>query len=83
MPVIAELGIGENQIYTGENQERHGYLEGQIPLHIWDYWLERNLWGRLRAEHPEQARDGTPAGPSQSISYKFISNQGHLSPSYT
>ena len=29
MPVMVELGIGENNIYTGERPHRKGYLEGK------------------------------------------------------
>jgi len=80
MPVFAELGIGENGIYTGENPERRGYLRGRVPQDIVGYWEDRNLWGRYRAWqralHGRQVERGEVAG------YKFISNQGHLSPSY-
>ncbi|MBI3681212.1 MAG: hypothetical protein HY235_12550 [Acidobacteria bacterium] len=82
MPVIVELGIGENNIYTGENPERKGYLRGKIPQEIWDYWRDRNLWGLYRAENPRARSSSVPDDPSQPTEYKFLSNQGHLSPSY-
>jgi len=82
MPVMVELGIAENNIYTGENPQRQGYLAGQVPAEIRDYWKNRNLWGHLRTEilgQPPVARaDDLP----RAANYKFISNQGHLSPSY-
>ncbi|MBI4876761.1 MAG: pyruvate formate lyase family protein [Acidobacteria bacterium] len=79
MPLIVEVGIGENSIYTGENPKRKGYFKGQVPAEIWDYWLERNLWGRFRAANPGAQ---APRGPDAGANYKFICNQGHLSPSY-
>jgi len=82
MLVMVELGIGENPIYTGENPKRKGYLKGQVPDDIRDYWKNRNMWGLYRAEilgkKPYKTADEVP----QSLQYKFISNQGHLSPSY-
>ena len=82
MPVIVELGIGENNIYTGERPDREGYLQGQVPEEIRDYWKNRNMWGLYRTEilgqKPYDSADEVP----QALSYKFISNQGHLSPSY-
>ncbi len=83
MPLFVELGIGENGIYTGENPGRRGYLTGQVPPEIWDYWYERNLWGQFRALHPDSPNAKPPAGPESLASYKFISNQGHLSPAYS
>ncbi|MBM3747842.1 MAG: hypothetical protein FJW34_18805 [Acidobacteria bacterium] len=81
MPVIVELGIAENDIYTGENPNRRGYLRGQVPPEIRDWWRDRNLWGRYRAANPQAALP--PGGElPESAQYKFISNQGHLSPSY-
>jgi pyruvate-formate lyase len=82
MPVMVELGIGENGIYTGEFPHRRGYLKDQVPLEIRDYWANRNMWGRYRTEilglPPVKKADAVP----QTLDYKFISNQGHLSPSY-
>jgi formate C-acetyltransferase len=82
MPVMVELGIAENNIYTNENPQRQGYLAGQVPDEIRDYWKNRNLWGLLRTEilgqKPVQRADDLP----RAANYKFISNQGHLSPSY-
>jgi len=78
MPLIVEIGIGENNIYTGENPQRAGYLRGKVPQDIWEYWLDRNLWGRYRAAHGGRA----PKGPDVSVQYKFICCQGHLSPRY-
>jgi len=83
MPVIVELGIGENNIYTGERPDRDGYLQGQVPEEIRDYWKNRNMWGLYRTEilgqQPYKNADEVP----QSLGYKFISNQGHLSPRYS
>jgi formate C-acetyltransferase len=82
MPLLVELGIAENNIYTGERPEREGYLGGKVPDDIQDYWLNRNMWGRYRTEilgqPPAKSRAGLKANPG----YKFISNQGHLCPSY-
>lgn len=82
MPVIVELGIGENGIYTGERPDRVGHLEGQMPDKIRDYWKNRNAWGLYRTEilgqKPYESADEVP----RELNYKFISNQGHLSPSY-
>jgi len=82
MPVIVELGIGENGIYTGERPDRVGHLEGQVPEKIRDYWKNRNAWGLYRTEilgqKPYENADEVP----QDLGYKFLSNQGHLSPSY-
>lgn len=77
MPVIVEIGIAENNIYTGENPNRAGYLNGKVPQEIHEYWRDRNLWGRFRDQTP-----GAPKKLTQAASYKFICNQGHLSPSY-
>ena len=82
MPVFVELGIGENTIYTGEVPRREGYLKGQVPEEIRDYWKNRNLRGMYRTEilgqKPVESHDDLPAGAQ----YKHISCQGHLSPSY-
>jgi len=82
MPVIVELGIGENGIYTGEVPKRAGYLKGQVPDDIRDYWKNRNAWGLYRTEilgkPPVANADEVP----QTLNYKFLSNQGHLSPDY-
>ncbi len=82
MPVMVELGIGENGIYTSENPDRQGHLKGQVPDEIRDYWKNRNLHGLWRTEilglKPFRTADEVP----QTLSYKFLSNQGHLSPSY-
>jgi hypothetical protein len=83
MPVFVELGIAENTIYTGEVPRRKGYLAGQVPDEIRDYWKNRNLWGLYRTEiqgkKPVASHDDLPGGAQ----YKFISCQGHLSPSYS
>ena len=50
MPVIVELGIGENNIYTGERPDRQGYLQDKVPEEIRDYWKNRNMWGLYRTE---------------------------------
>jgi len=83
MPVIVELGIGENNIYTGERPDRVGYLKDQVPEDIRDYWRNRNAWGRYRTEILGQKPYKTANDVPQSLSYKFISNQGHLSPTYS
>ncbi len=77
MPVIVEIGIAENNIYTGENPARRGYLKGKVPQDIRNYWRERNMWGRFRVE-----TFGSAKGDPESAQYKFICNQGHLSPAY-
>ncbi len=76
MPVMAEIGIAENNIYTGENPARRGYLEGKVPAEIHEYWRERNLWGQFRAKY------GVRGPLPRETQYKFLSNQGHLSPAY-
>jgi len=82
MPVIVELGIGENGIYTGEVPKRAGYLKGRVPDKIRDYWKNRNAWGLYRTQvlskPPVADADEVP----QTLNYKFLSNQGHLSPNY-
>lgn len=86
MPLIVEIGICEDNIYTGENPNRVGYLKGKVPQDISDYWLHRNLWGFYRdgrrAVGTPRKRSGSPETEGQGVEYKFISNQGHLSPSY-
>lgn len=82
IPVIVELGIGENPIYTGERPDREGYLAGAVPDDIRSFWMNRNAWGRYRTEilgeEPYTAPDQVP----RELGYKFLSNQGHLSPDY-
>lgn len=80
MPVYAELGIGENGIYVKEHPERVGYLQGQVPQDIIEYWEDRNLWGQYRAYM--RTVEGKSLKRTQVAQYKFTSNQGHLSPSY-
>ena len=80
MPVCVELGIGENSIYVNEHPERLGYLRDQVPPDIVAYWEQRNLWGRYRAY--ARTVEGRPLERTEVAGYKFISNQGHLSPSY-
>jgi formate C-acetyltransferase len=82
MPVMVELGIGENSIYTSERPDRAGYLKGQVPDEIRQWWMNRNMWGQFRAEIRREPPYGSPDEVPQSLHYKFISNQGHLSPSY-
>ncbi|HPA19090.1 MAG TPA: pyruvate formate lyase family protein [Verrucomicrobiae bacterium] len=83
MPVMVELGIGENNIYTGERPDRKGHLKGQVPEGIRAFWMNENMWGRYRTEicglPPYKSPDEVP----ESLAYKFISNQGHLCPSYS
>jgi len=82
MPIMVELGIAENGIYTSENPGRQGYLNGRVPDDIREYWKNRNMWGLFRTtilgQPPVRSADELP----QTASYKLISNQGHLSPSY-
>ncbi|MGB2823946.1 MAG: pyruvate formate lyase family protein, partial [Phycisphaerae bacterium] len=80
MPVNVEIGIGENSIYVGENPHRRGYLRGQVPREIVDYWQDRNLWGRARAYR--RTVHGETLERTEVTGYKFLSCQGHLSPSY-
>ncbi|MFQ5808015.1 MAG: pyruvate formate lyase family protein [Armatimonadota bacterium] len=80
MPVMAEIGIGENGIFVSEDAHRAGYLAGQVPQDIVDYWEDRNLWGRYRAYMRTVA--GKPQQRTEVTQYKFLSCQGHLSPSY-
>ncbi|MCU0874090.1 MAG: hypothetical protein MUE50_17275 [Pirellulaceae bacterium] len=82
MPVMAELGIGENGIYTGERPDRAGYLKGQVPHEIRDWWKNRNMWGQFRTEIRGEPPYRSPDEVPQSLHYKFLSHQGHLSPSY-
>ena len=83
MPVIVEIGIAENNIYLSENPARRGYLKGQVPDEIRDYWKNKNLWGHYRTDvlgqPPVKHHDDLP---SASPHYKLICNQGHLCPSY-
>jgi len=83
MPLMVELGIAENNIYTGERPDREAYLKGQVPQDILDYWANRNMWGLFRTQvvglPPVKNHDELKQNPG----YKFISNQGHLCPSYS
>jgi len=36
-PVIVELGIGENNTYTGERPDRQGYLQDKVPEDMCEY----------------------------------------------
>jgi len=80
MPVHVEIGIGENGIYTREDPCRVGYLEGQVPEDVVGYWEARSMWGRHRAYM--KAVRGVDQRRTREAPYKFISYQGHLSPSY-
>ena len=81
MPIMAELGFGEQG--TDINPQWRGYLKGKVPPEMWDYWKTRNMWGRFAAVNPGQSTPISPdAGSGRQAPYKFISNQGHLSPSY-
>ncbi|MBI5821759.1 MAG: hypothetical protein HZA88_22535 [Verrucomicrobia bacterium] len=83
MPVMVELGIGENNIYLSERPDRKGHLKDKVPDDIRHYWKNRNLWGRYRIEilgqPPVKSHDELPLNCPH---YKFISNQGHLCPGY-
>jgi len=83
MPMIVEIGMGELGGYLAERPERAGYLKGQVPQDIVDYWEHRNLWG-LYLKHlaPENAKKRPVGEISRKAAYKMISNQGHLSPDY-
>lgn len=83
MPVMVELGIGENNIYTGERPDRKGHLKGQVSDEIRTFWMNENMWGRYRTEICGLAPYTSPDEVPQSLAYKFISNQGHLCPSYS
>ena len=80
MPVFVELGIGENSIYVGEYPNRRGYLNDPVPPEILDYWEHRNLWGQFRAY--ARTVKGIKMERTEVTGYKFLSNQGHLSPDY-
>lgn len=82
MPVIVELGIGENNIYTGERPDRKGYLQGQVPQELREYWKNRNMWGLYRTEIRREKPYASAGEIPLELGYKFLSNQGHLSPSY-
>ncbi len=82
MPVMVELGIGENNIYTSERPDRVGYLKGRVPDDIREFWKNRNMWGRYRTEILGEKPYGRADEVPRELGYKFISNQGHLSPSY-
>ena len=82
MPVMVELGIAENNIYTGERPDRIGYLKGQVPEDICEYWVNRNMSGRYRIEILGQPPVKSHEELKGNLGYKFISNQGHLCPSY-
>lgn len=81
MPVHVEIGIAENPIYITENPHRRGYLKGQVPQDILDYWEDRNLWGRYRGYM--RSVHGWPQERTEKAAYQFIANLGHLSPSYS
>jgi len=80
LPVMVELGIAELGLV--DKPHLQGYLKGQVPEEIREYWKNRNLWGRYRIEilgHPPvKSADELP----REAPYKMISNQGHLSPGY-
>ena len=62
MPVMVELGIGENGIYTGERPDRVGYLQWQVPDEIRQWWMNRNMWGQFHTEirrEPPYGRSAT------------------------
>jgi formate C-acetyltransferase len=82
MPVMAELGIAENGIYTSERPDRRGYLEGQVSAEVREYWKNHNMWGQHRTEILGQDPYASSSQVPRNLHYKFLSNQGHLSPSY-
>lgn len=83
MPVMVELAIGENNIYLSERPDRKGYLKDKVPEEILDFWKNRNMWGLYRTEilgqRPVKSHSELAGNAPH---YKFISNQGHLCPSY-
>jgi hypothetical protein len=79
MSLMAELGFGEEG--TDINPQWRGYLKGRVPPDVWAYWKTRNLWGRFAAANPGGPAPISPDSGRQAP-YKFVSNQGHLSPSY-
>ena len=51
MPVMVEMGIAENNIYTGENPAAgRAICKARFPSEIRDYWKNRNLWGLFRTQ---------------------------------
>jgi hypothetical protein len=78
MPLIVEIGMGENNIYTGENPHRAGYLMGKVPPDIWEYWQHRNLAGFYRAaRRPADVPWKNPERPEsngQGVSYTAAHN---------
>ncbi|MCL5745610.1 MAG: hypothetical protein M1541_17080 [Acidobacteria bacterium] len=80
MSLTAELGFGE--IGTDMNPKWRGYLKGKVPPEIFEYWKTRNMYGKFLAENPGQQGPISPDSGRQ-VNYKFLSNQGHLSPSYS
>jgi formate C-acetyltransferase len=83
LPLLVELGLGECGIYTSERPERQGYLQGRVPDDIRTYWMNRNMWGRYRTEILGHAPYAKADEVPRELDYKFISNQGHLSPRYS
>lgn len=80
MSLTAELGFGE--IGTDMNPKWRGYLKGKVPPEIFEYWKTRNLYGKFLAANPGQPGPISPDSGRQ-VNYKFLANQGHLSPSYS
>ncbi|MBI4905342.1 MAG: hypothetical protein HY820_17035 [Acidobacteria bacterium] len=80
MPLMAELGFGEEG--TDINPQWRGYLKGQVPRDVWEYWKTRNLWGRFAASNPGGPAPVSPES-GRRAPYKLVSNQGHLCPSYS
>ena len=80
IPLMVELGIAEESLYVNEQPNRSGYLAGKVPRPIMEYWEDRNLWGHYRAYM--RTVEGKTLERTQEASYKFLSDQGHLSPSY-
>ncbi len=83
MPLLVELGIADNNIYTGERPDRADYLKGKVPEDIREYWANRNMWGLFRTKIAGQKQVKSHDELKQNPGYKFISNQGHLCPSYS
>ncbi|MCC7493845.1 MAG: hypothetical protein IT204_15930 [Fimbriimonadaceae bacterium] len=81
LPLLVELGIGENGIFTTEDPHRAGYLRDQVPAEILEFWERRNMWAAWQAYLQTVEGWEPPAG--ETLPYKFLSCQGHLSPAYS
>jgi hypothetical protein len=79
MPLLPELGIGENTIFTGEDPHQAHYLKDQVPAEISEYWNGQNAW----AHYQKYMEDVVGAKDvAKKPGWIFSSCQGHLCPSY-